>query len=436
MKISEFFKNEYVDQASYDNLRKIASVVDGQKNASRKVLYTVLEQNIKTDQKVSTLSSKIAEFTEYLHGDISGVVVGLAQNYPGSNNMPMLMREGNFGTRFDNEASAPRYIFTYGSPELFTLFNKEDSKVLKEQFFEGTKIEPMHFVPSLPLLLINGSNGVSSGFAQLILPRDPENIKKYLKAVLQDKPVKKEWLTPSYSGFNGTITQGVTSVQWVIQGSIERKSANRFVITEIPTNYGLMDYIKVLDKLEDDKVIQGYKDMSENNKFLFEVRMSSSDLKKFSDDDLLDKMKLTRRISENYTVMSEENKILVMKSPAEIMNYYVRVKLSYLVKRKVNQLQQIKTDIDLDNSRYLFIKGITEDSIVISKRKKADIEKSLKEIPGIIQRDKSYDYLLNMPIHSLTEERMKRLETTIKELEKSRKVLEKTSVTDIWLSEI
>src|SRR6056300_196271 len=100
MKISEFFNNDYVDQASYDNLRKIASLVDGQKNASRKILYTVLEKNIKEKVKVSQLGSKVAEYAEYLHGSLDGVVVNLAQDFTGTNNIPLLQKKGNFGTRF------------------------------------------------------------------------------------------------------------------------------------------------------------------------------------------------------------------------------------------------------------------------------------------------------------------------------------------------
>ncbi len=173
MKISTFFENDYVDQASYDNLRKIASLVDGQKNSSRKIIYTILEKNIKDEIKVSQLGSKVAEFAEYLHGNLDGVIVNLAQNFPGTNNIPLLTREGNFGTRFAQEASASRYIYTYGSKEFFQLFNKNDNAILVKQYFEGEQIEPMFYLPTLPLLLINGSEGVSSGFAQKILSRDP-----------------------------------------------------------------------------------------------------------------------------------------------------------------------------------------------------------------------------------------------------------------------
>ena len=120
-KITEFFDKDYVNYSSYDNLRKVASGIDGQKNAARKILYTVLEKNIKEKIKVSQLGSKVAEFAEYLHGNMDGVIVNLGQDFIGTNNLPLLQKKGNFGTRFSPEASASRYIYTYGSENLFNL---------------------------------------------------------------------------------------------------------------------------------------------------------------------------------------------------------------------------------------------------------------------------------------------------------------------------
>lgn len=435
LKISEFFGTDYVDYSSYDNLRKVGSVVDGQKNSSRKVLYTILQHNIKSDIKVSSLAAKTAEFTEYLHGDISGVIVSLAQNFPGANNIPLLVREGNFGTRFDSEASAARYIFTHGSKEFFELFNKDDTPILEHQNFEGTPIEPVFFVPSLPLLLVNGSSGVSSGFAQHILPRNPDDVKKYLQVKLTKKG-KLPKLEPWFSGFDGKVQQGITDKQWEIRGVVTRESANRVKISEIPVGIGLIEYIKVLDKLEDDKIIQSYKDMSEDNKFLFEVRIASKDLKEMSDDELLNKLKLIKRVSENFTCMSEENKIIVFDTPEEVIDHYIQVKLKYLNKRKEYKLNDLLTDISIEESRFAFIDAIISDILIVNKRKKKDIEADLPNIPGVIPHNNSYDYLLNMSIHSLTEERLNSLKKIIKDKKAEYTSLSKTKIEDIWLTEI
>ena len=182
--VQDFFENEYVNQASYDNLRKIASCIDGLKNSSRKVICTTIDKNISENLKISQFSNKAAEYCEYLHGDLSPVVTNLAKDFSGTNNLPLLFKKGNFGTRLSNEASASRYIFARKSDNLDTLFVKDDNSILVEQYFEGSKIEPKFYVPSLPILLINGSEGISSGFAQKILTRDVKEIKKYLTYTL------------------------------------------------------------------------------------------------------------------------------------------------------------------------------------------------------------------------------------------------------------
>ena len=114
MKLSEFFKHEYCDYASYDNYRKIGSCIDGLKPSSRKCIYSIIKRNITNPKKVSQLKSDAASDTQYLHGDtaLEGVIVGLAQDFTGSNNIPLLQREGSFGTRLIPAAAAGRYIFT------------------------------------------------------------------------------------------------------------------------------------------------------------------------------------------------------------------------------------------------------------------------------------------------------------------------------------
>lgn len=434
MKITEFFKKEYVDQASYDNLRKIASLVDGQKNASRKIIYTILEKNIKEKIKVSQLNSKAAEFAEYLHGSMDNVIVNLAQDFTGTNNMPLLHKKGNFGTRFTQEASASRYIYTFGSDNLFNLFNKNDTKVLLNQYFEGYQIEPMFYVPNLPVLLLNGSEGVSSGFAQKILPRNPKDIKEFISSFLKSKKLPE--LKPWYSGFKGTIEQGENNKQWLIKGKISRVNKTKILIEELPIGYDLKTYIGILDDLEDKKYFNSYVDKSEDDIFKFEINFTAKYLDEVSEDELLNKLKLIKKVSENYTCIDENNKIKVFENVNDILANYISVKLQYLQKRKDFQVQELENNIKLDYSRYTFIKNIVDGNLIINKRKKSDIEKDLDVIVNILKKDSSYDYLLNMNILSLTEERLDRLLNDIKTKKAELDKLKTTDIKDIWLAEI
>lgn len=434
MQLSNFFNSDFVDYASYDNLRKIGSCIDGLKNASRKVIFTVLEKNIKEPIKVSQLANKVAEYAEYLHGSLDGVVVNLGQDFAGTNNVPLLQKKGNFGTRFAQEASAPRYIFTYGSKNLFTLFKKEDLKILKEQMFEGERIEPVFYVPTLPLILVNGSEGVSSGFAQKILPRNPKSIIKYLTNKIQGKRNNKDLLKPFFKDFKGTVEQGETSFQWLIKGKIERTNKNQITISEIPVGYDLKTYIKVLKTLEDNKVILDWDDLSDKE-FKFIVKMNPKDLDKLSEDEILDKLKLVKKVTENLTCLNANNQIQEFQSAEEILDYYFKVKMEYLGKRKDYLVQELKTDLDILNAKITFIKAILDKSLVIEKQPKDKIVKNLEKIITVKVQD-SYDYLLNMPLYSLTLEKIKALTETLKNSKlKLRETQEKT-LESFWLEDL
>ena len=434
MQLSNFFNSDFVDYASYDNLRKIGSCIDGLKNASRKVIFTVLEKNIKEPIKVSQLANKVAEYAEYLHGSLDGVVVNLGQDFAGTNNVPLLQKKGNFGTRFAQEASAPRYIFTYGSKNLFTLFKKDDLKILKEQMFEGERIEPVFYVPTLPLILVNGSEGVSSGFAQKILPRNPKNIIKYLTNKIQGKRNNKDLLKPFFKDFKGTVEQGETSFQWLIKGKIERTNKNQITISEIPVGYDLKTYIKVLKTLEDSKVILDWDDLSDKE-FKFIVKMNPKDLDKLSEDEILDKLKLVKKVTENLTCLNANNQIQEFQSAEEILDYYFKVKMEYLGKRRDYLVQELKTDLDILNAKITFIKAILDKSLVIEKQPKDKIVKNLEKIITVKVQD-SYDYLLNMPLYSLTLEKIKALTETLKNSKLKLKETQEKTLENFWLEDL
>lgn len=432
MKIKELLDTRLVDYASYDNLRKIASCIDGLKNAARKVMYTVHEKKIKEKTKVLQLANKCAEFSDYLHGSLDGVVVTLGQDFTGTNNIPLLQKFGNFGTRSVNEASAPRYIFAKGSDAFFDIFKYEDDAILEHQEFEGYPIEPKFYVPTLPMLLVNGSEGVSSGFAQKILSRNPELLKKYITNRLLQKPVKAEWLVPWFKGFNGTVENDKeTPNKWYIKGVIEQVSGNCYLIKEVPYQYDLRGYIDVLDSLVDSKKITKYKDESDGENLMqFRVWLPRN-----LNCDLYEHLKLIKPITENYTCIDENNKIKVFDSVASIIDHYINVKKAYTLKRKEHYINKYSDELKILLSKKLFISLYINNNIKINNVKKEEIVKQLKSIKDIVEVD-NYNYLLNMPIYSLTLERIKALEDDIANLKNKLNSLESMSVESIWADDI
>jgi len=433
--VSNFFKDEFVDYASYSTIRMIASSIDGLKNVNRKIIRTIIDKKIVNDKKVSQLNSIAAEYCEYLHGDMSDSISKMAQSYSGSNNLPLLAEEGSFGNRFINKPSAPRYIFTYGKPLMFSMFNANDNRVLTPQYFEGTEIEPTFYLPTLPMLLVNGSNGISSGFKQTILGRNPDKIKKFLINKLEGATTKFT-AKPFYNGFKGTVVPGEELGKWVILGKIKKHNSTTVEIQDIPVGLELGKYISILESLVDKKTITSYTDNSDKNIFNFTVKFKRAELEKLTEDEILDRLKLKLKVSETYTALDEDLKIKVFKNVNEIFNYYYDVKLKYLDIRKKLELSTLTEQITLLKSKWTFINMIVEDELIINKRTKIQIVNDIKDVKTIIQKNDSYDYLLNMPISQLTKENLTKLKSQIAEANKDIKTLKKKTVNEIWLDDL
>ncbi|HBY65847.1 MAG TPA: hypothetical protein DEG42_05670, partial [Acholeplasmataceae bacterium] len=216
--------------------------------------------------------------TQYLHGEqsLGGVICGLAQDFVGTNNITLMIPDGTFGSRLKPAPSATRYIFTYKAPVFNQIFNKDDIPLLTEQVFEGDVIEPRFFVPTLPLILINGSEGIGSGWSQKILPRDSKEVTKHIRNYLKNGKLPQR-IAPYYKGFNGVIEYEAEKNRWLIKGDFEKVNRTTLRITELPIGYDLDKYVKVLTELEEKKVIRDFDDLSNpgNSKFEFIVKVTS-----------------------------------------------------------------------------------------------------------------------------------------------------------------
>lgn len=429
IKIQDLLNKQLVNYASYDNIRKIGSAIDGLKNASRKVIFTVLEKKIKEKTKVLQLSNKCAEYADYLHGSLDGVVVTLAQDFAGTNNIPLLQKFGNFGTRCIQEASAPRYIFARGSDELFDLF--KDSEILEQQYFEGSRIEPKFYTPTLPMLLVNGSEGVSSGFAQKILPRNPENLKNYILEKLSGKEPSEELLNPYAKDFKGSFRKDdEVPNKWYIEGVVEHVKNNEYLITEIPFTYDLKTYTNVLDELVESKTIIRYSSESDGENILrFRVTLPRG-----VNDSLISRLKLYKIVNENYTAIDENLKVREFKSAKEIIDYYIDIKLKFLQKRKTYIIEKLNKDFKMLENKLRFLKMHISKELSITDKTKSELEIELEKLN--FDKFDGYSYLIGMPMYSLTTDKIKELETSIEKLKKEIETTTKTSIEQMWRKDL
>lgn len=433
MNLEDFFKEEYIDFSVYDNVRKLASYIDGQKNAMRKILHTVLQQNIDKFVKVSNLGPKVQDFAQYLHGSLEGTVVNMTANYVGSgNNLPLLEGDGNFGSTFIPDAAATRYIFARMNPVLKQLFVKDDFANLHHQNFEGAKIEPRYYMPTLPIIAINGSEGVSIGFAQKILPRNPAEVKKWVEQKAKGQKPTAD-LTPYWAGMRCTVTQGDNPLQWIISGAFARKTKHRILITALPIGYTLSQYLAVLDKLTDDKVIKDYEDLSDNDIFEFEIHVDSEFSAK-PNEWILDKLKLVKKITENFTCIDEDNKIVVFENMTHLLDTWYAKRIHFNQLRKGYLLQKMQDEMDYATARAIFIKGVVDGHIDLKNVSEDKIVKQAEAYNATLKG--RVDKFLGLPMRSLTTEEIRKLNEKVKVLKKEIADYSKVTLESILMSDI
>lgn len=435
--VSKFFDSDYIAFASYDGVRKIASFVDGLKPTARKVVFTALDLNIKEPKKVDSIKAKVADHTEYLHGQdtIEGVVVNLAQNFVGACNIPLMAREGSFGFRLIPQAAAGRYIKSCQEPHLKSLFRPEDNAVIGNQDFEGSRIEPRYYVPIIPMLLVNGSEGIAVGYAQKILPRDPKKLMKYIFGGMKDDKL----LLPHYNGFKGQIIQ-TDEKSFAIYGVIENKNTTTYEITEVPIGYTYNSYMKVLNKLADEGKIQSFEDLCDMDKDTFKFivkvkRDAHKTLSKLNELELLEEFKLVKRTTENYTCLNENNQIEVFSTVADIVKRYAKVRVeAYNTRKKIIE-KEMADHMHQLKSKIMFIHYVNTGEIDIKNMTKAELVKQLESMVDILAVKNSFDYLLNIPIWSISKEAQEKSKAELKKLAAEYKEYCAKKISTIWKEE-
>jgi len=357
----------------------------------------------------------------------------MTADYVGSgNNVPLLEGDGNFGSAFINDAAATRYIFARMNPILKTLYIKDDFVNLAHQDFEGAKIEPRFYVPVLPMLAINGSEGVSIGFAQKILPRKPKEILKWVKQRAAGERITAN-LTPHWEGMKCVVNKGESKVQWEITGSFTRKTKHRITIDALPVGYTLKQYQDVLEKLVEDKVIKDYDDLSDNDQFEFEIQVDRA-FGERTDEWIMTKLKLIKKVSENFTCIDENNKIVIFKSLNELLEAWYVKRIEYNDLRKQHLLSSMQEEMDYTNARAKFIQGVVDGAIELRNTKEADIVVQAEAYDAILQgRVKGF---LALPMRSLTTEEITKLTAKAKELKSQIAAYKKHTFEEILVKDL
>lgn len=434
--ISEYLDKELIIFSVDDCRRSIASVVDGLKESQRKLLYSVFLKNLSyhgKSLKVAQLGAFCAEKSEYHHGEVSlfETIIRMAQDFVGSNNIPFLYRDGQFGSlsMLGEDAASPRYIHTRMDRFTRLLFCKEDEAILEYLEDDGEKIEPQEYVPILPTILINGSIGIGSGWSSNIPLYNPTDLLACVRCWLQKNKDFPE-IHPWYRGFNGTIEKvDKDKHRYITKGVISKGKNDIVTVSVIPINMSIDSFKMSLDDLLEAKKIKSYKNFSTDNEPKFEIKENSEM------ELTIESLKLTSTISTSNMVLFDKNqKLKKYDTVYDIITDFCEVRYDFYIKRKLYLIKTIESELLILKNKFRFLSEVMDEKLIIKDVDENDIIKTLKET-GYHENDE-FKYLLNMSIRSFSKQKLEELKKTIYKLESELEIIKNISEVEMWENDL
>ncbi|QDZ25819.1 DNA topoisomerase II [Chloropicon primus] len=477
----DFINKELILFSRADLERSIPCILDGFKPGQRKIMYCGFKRNLKSDIKVAQFAGYVSEHSAYHHGEqsLASTIVGLAQDYVGSNNVNLLFPSGQFGTRLQGgkDSASPRYIYTRLGPLARYLFREEDDRLLNYLDEDGQSIEPEWYLPVLPLVLLNGADGIGTGWSTSIPNYNPKDVAANVKRYISGMPM--ESMVPWYKGFEGEISRVITKgasadkgESFSVSGIINIIDEKTIEIVELPLRKWTQDYKDFLEALmkpvkkEQQPFITDYKEYHTDTSVHFVVTLPEKNLELAQKQGIYKTFKLLTTIStSNMHLFSSEGLIKRYTAPEEIIEEFCDKRLEFYQKRKDCMLQDEEEQMKRLDNKVRFILMVVNGELVISNRKKADIESDLDNLGfdrltkgGKSKASKqnqendeddeaspksskagakvSYDYLLSMPLWSLSLEKVQDLQNEYDQKKEAVQKIRGTKPTDMWLDDI
>lgn len=439
--LTDYYEKDVPAWGSYDNLRKICGI-DGLKLSQRKIVYAAFKRCANDWIKTDTMCAQTQIDTNYIHGaaNLESVIDNMAANYVGSNNYPLLTgNSGGFGCRISPRPSAGRYTRVKMADIAKKLFLDMDNNILEKQYFEGQYIEPKYLIPIFPIMFLNGTNGMSTGFSNELQPRNPNEIIEYIKKKINGTENPRMKLLPWFKGHLGKVEYNKELNRNESFGVITKNNMTSYTITELPIGIEYQKYVEYLDKLSENGTIQDYDDCCDpkTDTILFNVKTSREFTRKHENErKLYEVFHLIKSLPETLCCVDENNRVREFESIQEILDVFIDLRLKYYNKRKQYILDTLRNNLEKINSKYLFVKAIVDKKIIVANRNKSDIIEQIKTVKGIIEIDGSFDYLLRMPIYSLSKEVLETLKKEIADTKVEYDKVNNTTIQDMWISDL
>lgn len=454
----EFIDKELIHFSKYDCDRSIPNLMDGLKISLRKILFCAFKKRLTTEIKVAQFSGYVSENSLYHHGEesLNKAIVGMAQNFIGSNNINLLYPSGQFGSRVKGgqDASSPRYTFTRLERITRCIFSEQDDKILKYLDDDGIPVEPQFYVPIIPMILVNGSRGIGTGFSTDIMCYNPIDIIRYLKnKLLTIDATNTIDFIPYYEGFTGEITR-INETKFLFKGRYERVSENVIKVTELPVEYWTEDFKVLLCDLQNDKdsegkkitpivksVLENYTDTTVEFTITFsngQIDALESAKGDYGCNGLEKLLKLySTGSTTNMNLFDYRDKLQKYNKVEEIIDDYYQIRLEYYDDRKEYMIDELEKEILVLSNKARYIKELLEDTIDLRKKKKQEIIDMLEEKEyDTIDNDREFKYLVKMPMDSVSEENVEKLLNEHSAKQQELETIKSTTIQQMWLMEL
>jgi len=456
----DFIDKELIHFSKYDCDRSIPNVMDGLKISLRKILYSAFKKNLVSEIKVAQFSGYVSEHSGYHHGEASlnAAIVGMSQNFVGSNNINLLMPNGQFGTRLQGgkDSASERYIFTCLNKITRSIYPSADDAILQYLNDDGLLVEPIFYAPIIPMVLVNGSKGIGTGFSTDIMCYNPLDIIRYLKSKLAVTKTAETSETieflPYYEGFKGTIHK-ISEGKFLIKGRYEKVGPDKIKVTELPVGYWTEDFKELLENLiepgadKDGKkitsVIKDYDDMSRDTNVDFNITFAKGKLDEIestkADHACNGVEKLLKLFTTNSTsnmhLFDAEDKLKKYEKVEHIIDDYYETRLKLYQTRKEHMIQALEKELMVLSNKSKYITEILENTIDLRKKKSEEVTKMLKD-KSYDAVDGEYKYLTRMPMDSVTEENVDKLNKEHENKKCELESVKNTTKYQMWLSEL
>ena len=467
---NDFINKEMIHFSKYDCDRSIPNMMDGLKISLRKILYAAFKKHLNNEIKVAQFSGYVSEHAAYHHGEqsLNNAIVGLAQNFVGSNNINLFEPCGQFGTRLQGgkDSASERYIYTHLNKITRFIFPEMDDNILKYLSDDGFPVEPVFYTPIIPMILVNGSKGIGTGFSTDIMCHDVNDIIQYIQNKLENTTDNIK-IKPFYQGFNGSIIK-LTDNKYLIKGNYEIVNENVIRITELPIGHWTDDFKEHLEELilgpqiqkENDKekegkckvkkeknkgTIKDYSDMSTDvvvdftitfhNQVLSEL-LNTSDSNGCNGVEKLLKLSTTHS-TNNMNAFDNYDKLKKYNNPEDIIEDFYNVRLEMYVKRKQYQVEILNHELKIISNKARYIQEILNDTLDLRKKKIDEIISILESKEySKLDNDNEYKYLIKMPMDSVSEENVNKLLNDKEMKESELDILLKKDIKSIWCEEL